>query len=416
MYDLSGIMLILAIIGMVVVGVVAYRRGKLTSRREQEQTDNKKQRQAFQKDILSRDEEIQNLRDEIHNVNNLNRRYLTFMGKVSAIIHRLNTAKSDEVISTILNLVRDLILTDTVDLYRFDIEDNQLKKLGAHGQKDEEQVSYSLGEGIVGMAARDGMVKIRGRDDKGHISQQDTRSQLWMAAPIDIGGRLFGVIAIGQVKNPTGNENNLMKIIADIGGMVLVNRSIIGEAERDANTDPLTGLSNRRHFFQMAQVFVEKSIMESNTPISIFLFDIDDFKNYNDKNGHAAGDELLKELGSLVLSATRKGSVAARYGGEEFIVILPGIAKVDAIIYAERLRETIAVHPFPHREKQPRGCVSISGGIACFPFDARSIKDVIKLADESLYRAKSEGKNCVIAHESFLFSDPDVGEETGSSF
>jgi diguanylate cyclase (GGDEF)-like protein len=416
MDDLSIIMLILAIIGMVVVGVVTYRRGKLAGYIEQEQTDNKKQRQAFQKDILSRDEQIQNLRDEIHNINNLNRRYLTFMMNVSAIIHRLNTAKSDEVISTLLNLVRDLILTDTVDLYRLDIVDNRLKKVGALGQNDEKQVSYSSEEGIVGMAARDGIVKIRGRDDKGNVSQKDTDSQLWMAAPINIGGRLFGVLAIGQVKNPTGNENNLMKIIADIGGMVLVNRSIIGEAKREANTDPLTGLSNRRHFFEMTQIFVEKSIMEGNTPISIVLFDIDDFKNYNDRNGHEAGDELLKKLGSLMLSVTRKGSVAARYGGEEFIVMLPGIAKVDAIIYAERLRENIAVHPFPHREKQPRGCVSISGGIACFPFDARSIKDVIKLADEALYRAKAEGKNRVIAHESFLFSDPDIGKETGSSF
>ena len=406
---------VLAILASFALVVIAYRSGKLSGRTVQQQTDNKKQRVAFQREILFRDEQIQNLRGQLRTINDLNRRYLAFMVNVSAIIHRLNTARSDEVVSTILNLVRDLILTDTVELYILDIADNRLKKSGAPDQNEETQVSYAPGEGLIGMAARDGMVKMRGRDDKGYVSKNGTDSQLWMAAPINMGGRLFGVIAIGQVKNPTGNENNLMKIIADIGGMVLVNRSIIGEAKQEANTDPLTGLSNRRHLFRMAKVFVEKSIMEGSSPISFFLFDVDDFKNYNDRNGHEAGDKLLRELSSVVLSVTRKGSIAARFGGEEFIVMLPGITKADAIVYAERLREKIAAHPFPHREKQPRGCVSISGGVASFPFDAGSIKDAIKLADESLYRAKSEGKNCVIMHQSFPYSGPNVGQEKGGS-
>jgi diguanylate cyclase (GGDEF)-like protein len=105
-----------------------------------------------------------------------------------------------------------------------------------------------------------------------------------------------------------------------------------------------------------------------------------------------------------MLRATRKESTIARYGGEEFIVILPGIKKDDAFVYAERLRENIASHHFQHREKQPLGCVSISGGVATFPDDGDSIYQVIQLADKSLYQAKSEGKNRVFLHQSRSFS------------
>jgi diguanylate cyclase (GGDEF)-like protein len=154
----------------------------------------------------------------------------------------------------------------------------------------------------------------------------------------------------------------------------------------------------------MAQNFVEKAIREG-TPISIFLFDIDNFKHYNDTNGHDEGDKLLRELSEIVRTVTRKNSVIVRYGGEEFIVMLPGITKEDALIYAERLREKIAEYPFMHRENQPLGCVSISGGVASFPIDGDSIYKVIQLADMSLYKAKSEGRNRVIMHQPYLFSE-----------
>jgi len=156
---------------------------------------------------------------------------------------------------------------------------------------------------------------------------------------------------------------------------------------------------------------VEKSISDGS-PISIFLFDIDNFKHYNDTNGHDEGDSLLKELSLLVREVTRKNSIIVRYGGEEFIIMLPGISKEDAFVYAERLREKVANHPFPHREKQPLGCVSISGGIASFPTDGDSIPKVINLVDKALYQAKSEGRNRIVMFKPFLFSEPETGDQS----
>jgi len=140
---------------------------------------------------------------------------------------------------------------------------------------------------------------------------------------------------------------------------------------------------------------MEKAVREG-TGISVILFDIDNFKNYNDTNGHNAGDALLIELSRLMHGSTRKEATLARYGGEEFIIMLPGISKKGAFAYAERLRIEISQYSFPHKEKQPLGFVSISGGIASFPEDGDSIDKVIQNADKALYRAKSEGKNRVL--------------------
>ena len=126
-----------------------------------------------------------------------------------------------------------------------------------------------------------------------------------MAVPIIFKDRLLGVIGIGEIENPIGNESDLLKMIADIAGVALFNQIIFNDAQHKANTDSLTGLNNRNYFFQMSQHYVERSLREG-TVISVFLFDIDNFKHYNDTNGHNAGDKLLIELSKLLRSRQQK--------------------------------------------------------------------------------------------------------------
>lgn len=115
-------------------------------------------------------------------------------------------------------------------------------------------------------------------------------------------------------------------------------------------------------------------------------------------NGHQAGDRLLVELSALLTRLFRKSSVVARFGGEEFIVLLSDITKQDAFAYAERVRKEIESYPFLHREKQPLGCISLSGGLAGFPNDSGSINKVIDLADKALYKAKADGRNRILEY------------------
>jgi len=387
----------------------AYHIGQSIGLTRIQEKNDKEQHATYLKEILIRDKQIHDLRGSIDHLNSLNDRYLSFLVKIPIVVQRLNsTLKVEEIISSVVDLVTEMIPTKTVEIYLLDGADNYLKA-ASNQNEGNGNATYSFGEGMVGLAAQHRMVQMKDHFNKMSKSKaelQQPETHLWMAVPIQFKDRLLGVLGIGSISSPIGNEVDLMKMIADIAGVALINQTIIGEAKHKANTDALTGLNNRNYLFHMAQNYVEKSIREGS-PISIFLFDIDNFKHYNDTNGHDEGDTLLKELSDVVRTVTRKNAVIVRYGGEEFIVMLPGISKEDTYIYAERLREKISEYPFRHRETQPLGRVSISGGVASFPIDGDSIYKTIQLADMSLYKAKSEGRNRVILHQAYLFSETD---------
>ena len=161
-------------------------------------------------------------------------------------------------------------------------------------------------------------------------------------------------------------------------------------------TDPLTGLFNRRYFRERLYEEVER-VKRHDGCFSTFIIDIDNFKAFNDRYGHLAGDELLKGVAKAVREAVRSMDVVARYGGEEFAVILPHTDKKDASIIAERMRKGVQDYRPPHNifEEWP----TISLGVAEFPADASHIDDLINKADRAMYLAKRMGKNRVVMYE-----------------
>lgn len=364
---------------------------------------------ASLKEILDRDRQIKKLNVRINELVELNSRYLSFMFNAPSIMQRLNTTLNlQDIIVSIIELANNVVRTDKVEIFLFDATHNHLKGVSVNEELKQEQITYALGEDLIGVAAEKRFVMMRE-----HYTQKngnrDAQSQFSMAVPLICKDNLLGVLGIGEIKNRIGNESDLLKMIADIAAVALFNQLILSDAQHKANTDPLTRLNNRNYFLQMAQYNTEKALKDG-TEISIFLFDIDNFKNYNDTNGHAAGDKLLIELSRLIRSASRKNSTIARYGGEEFIIMLPGIPKEEAFIYAERLKAKISQHPFYHGDKQPLGFVSISGGVASFPGDGDSINKVIHHADKSLYQAKSEGRNRVLLYKSQQLESSDILE------
>ena len=127
------------------------------------------------------------------------------------------------------------------------------------------------------------------------------------------------------------------------------------------------------------------------------MIDVDDFKNFNDQNGHLVGNAALKKLGGVLGKCVRDVDVVCRYGGEEFAVILPTTLKNGALTAAEKMRARVERARFAGGSKQPLGKVTVSIGVATVPTDATSAEELIARADAALYRAKAFGKNQVEA-------------------
>jgi len=164
-----------------------------------------------------------------------------------------------------------------------------------------------------------------------------------------------------------------------------------GEADRRSRTDPLTGLFNRAHFDE--QLDQKLAFADRYGPVSLVMVDIDHFKRVNDSFGHEAGDAVLRRVAGLIQEAVRSTDVCVRYGGEEIALLLPHTAQVAALEMAERLRERIASTVAFH--KGATIPVTASFGVATYPETATDREKLFPQADEALYRAKAEGRNCV---------------------
>ena len=186
-----------------------------------------------------------------------------------------------------------------------------------------------------------------------------------------------------------------------LGMYVDIEREHTKELKNLANVDELTGLYNHRYF----QEFLQKSIDEADKKkqeVSLLFMDIDYFKNFNDINGHQAGDLLLKEIGQIMKNCIRGTDAVARYGGEEFAAILPNTTENDAIKIGERIRSSIQNTYFKGQENQPDKNITISIGVSSYPKRAISKHQLINTADDALYRAKSFNRNRVELYHSVL--------------
>ena len=164
--------------------------------------------------------------------------------------------------------------------------------------------------------------------------------------------------------------------------------------ERQAATDELTGLPNRRFFMRALAVELARA-KRSDAPFSVVLLDLDDFKAVNDVFGHDAGDRALREVADVLLGAMRESDVAARLGGEEFACLLPSADEEGAHALAERIRVELADRAIVLPDGRVVG-VTASIGLAGYP-QARTAEALLRAADRAQYRAKAEGKNRVVS-------------------
>ena len=175
--------------------------------------------------------------------------------------------------------------------------------------------------------------------------------------------------------------------------------------KKDATTDSLTGLYNRRFFDEHYKISLGQAIRQKH-PLSIFMVDIDYFKQYNDYYGHPAGDKILIQVASALKSQiSRSSDMLARYGGEEFVLILPNMAENNAMQFAEKLIASIRHLSLSHLKSKSEKFISISIGISTYdPNKHREASALVDAADTALYKAKQQGRNqaCFLALETLL--------------
>ncbi|MCK5879058.1 MAG: GGDEF domain-containing protein [Holophagae bacterium] len=262
---------------------------------------------------------------------------------------------------------------------------------------------YDYGKGRPGVVAQKGitmttmdflsestLVKRRIRE------YQSSECQMDIFSPLIKDGRLQGIIGMKRIgQDVTIDEKRVFRMVADMAANAFAFTYLLANYKKMAHRDGLTGLVNRKAFMTIfSHQLMQASI--GSDELSVFMFDLDNFKVYNDRNGHLEGDNLLKMISKMIQENIRTHDVGARYGGEEFIILFPGLSRKRAYRVSEFLRKKIENHPFPHREGQPLGMVSISGGVASFPEDGDTVRELISVADQRLYRAKNKGRNRVL--------------------
>lgn len=171
--------------------------------------------------------------------------------------------------------------------------------------------------------------------------------------------------------------------------------------------DSLTGLYNYRFFEEVIAVEMARA-KKYNYPLALLFLDIDNFKYYNDTNGHEEGNVLLRQLADILRKTSRttrllnpaqdskSNDIVARYGGEEFVIILPETDKKGGYVKADRILNDVRTFPFSHKEKQPSGKLTISIGVSEYPTDGSNWEELIRKADAALYKAKYDGKDRVV--------------------
>jgi len=275
-------------------------------------------------------------------------------------------------------------------------DDDQLRVMVSKGLPLDvvERTEMKIGEGISGHVALHGQPLIV-EDVEAHPTfRRRNRERYYtstlISAPLVRNGVLLGVININNKTNRSPFEPHdlrLLETIAAHASVALGNARKYEDTLRLSQIDGLTGLANHGHFYKTLEREIERA-RRYERGLSLAMIDIDHFKQYNDRNGHRAGDQALVAVARIIGDRSRAHDVVARYGGEEFAIILPETALDGAHAFGDKLRTAIEGISLDGEEP-----LTISVGVAAFGLNITATSQLVDAADAELYRAKSLGRN-----------------------
>jgi diguanylate cyclase (GGDEF)-like protein len=225
----------------------------------------------------------------------------------------------------------------------------------------------------------------------GDITPHPATSAL-VVLPLVCRDQVLGAALLAGVGRPLACDPSLLEFLVDIAQQIALgveNARLFAQLSQMASTDELTKLSNRRRFTEALHLEMAR-VRRSNQPLALVMADVDHLKRINDTYGHPAGDAAIRHVADAFARGRRETDVAARLGGEEFALLLPNTDRMGAVKVAERLRRELAESEVP-----TIGTVTVSIGVATAPEETHDHQELLRLADERLYAAKSAGRNQV---------------------
>lgn len=215
-----------------------------------------------------------------------------------------------------------------------------------------------------------------------------------VAVPLKAEGKIQGILYVDDFRPRHFNKQQLsvLSLLANMAAFAIERAKLMETTRVQAITDELTKLYNLRHFLNRLTEEIERS-KRYKRPLTLAMIDVDHFKNYNDTFGHLKGNKVLKKVALIMEKESREGDIVARYGGEEFAIIMPETDIKKASVFAERIR--VKIEKGLSNVEQYGVCVTISVGLASYPEDADDAASLVEKADDALYLAKKDGRNCV---------------------
>jgi diguanylate cyclase (GGDEF)-like protein len=326
--------------------------------------------------------------------------HLQVMTTLRSVSHAVSSSlELDKILRNVIELMKDSFGYTYISIY---LIEGEVLRLGAALGYPYELIIHEIpiSSGIIGRTARGKQTQFIpdvSTDPDFLRASYEVKSEI--CVPLLKEGNVLGVLNVESNSEVPLDENdvNLLNALAGPVAVAIDNARLHAEMKLMALTDPLSGLANRRAFDDLLDAEILRAQRYGHA-VSLIILDLDSFKEFNDRWGHPAGDERLREIGNLLHDNVREPDVAARYGGEEFAIILPNTSKEGAIALAERLRFSAqAESPGENPRNGPIPGYTISLGVATFPQDAKTVYHLMLAADDAELNAKRLGKNRVCA-------------------
>ena len=309
----------------------------------------------------------------------------------------------ESVLERIADTLGELIPYDSMTIYEADEARRRLKPVLARDQWADEILGRVLefGQGITGWAAEHREAVFA---PQAHLDPRvqfvpgtpEDEIEALISIPLIARDSLKGALNIYRLGENAGfadDEFELAKRFADAAALALDNAQIRARLELQAQTDSLTGLFNHRTFHERLRAELQR-VSRSHDSVAVLMLDIDDFKRINDVHGHGTGDEILRQLATVLSEVVRGSDVVCRLGGEEFAVIMPSCDELAALGLADRLRDAI-----DHAELESSIRVTVSIGLAQGPKHAMNPRELIACAEAAMMTAKARGKNAIMVFD-----------------